>query len=92
MVMLFVIFIEICLKMGLKAPGNYLDQFGFNQMSVLLLLERPKPNIFMVRRVGRPHKEWIPAVLPEAFKRKQSHEQLYELARDSSTWSSFVRR
>lgn len=29
-----------------------------------------------VRRVGRPHKEWIPTVLPEAFKRKQSHEQL----------------
>ena len=45
-----------------------------------------------VRRVGRPRKELIPTVLPEAFKRKQSHEQLYELAQDSSGWKLFVRR
>ena len=45
-----------------------------------------------VRRRGRPHKEWITTVLPEAFKRKQSHECLYELASDGSTWKMFVQR
>jgi len=45
-----------------------------------------------VRRRGRPHKEWITTVLPEAYRRKQSHEHLYELARDDSTWKMFARR
>jgi hypothetical protein len=45
-----------------------------------------------VRRRGRPHKEWIPTVLPEAFRRKHSHEQLYELAQDGNVWKLFARR
>ena len=32
---------------GVKAPGNYLDQFGSNRISVLLC-ERPKPPNFMI--------------------------------------------
>ena len=45
-----------------------------------------------VRRRGRPHKEWIPTVLSEAFRRKQPNEQLYDLAQDSRAWKGFVRR
>ena len=33
--------------MGLKAPGNYLDQFMSNKILVVVL-ERPKPNMFMI--------------------------------------------
>ena len=32
---------------GLKAPGNYSDQFGFNKISILSC-EGPKPNISMI--------------------------------------------
>ena len=33
--------------MGLKAPGNYSDQFWSNNI-LALLREGPKPNIFMI--------------------------------------------
>ena len=39
-----VTYVEI---IGLEAPGNYLDRFWCNQISVLLL-EKPKPDISMI--------------------------------------------
>ncbi len=42
--------------MGLKAPGDYSDQFWSNKMSVLLC-EVPKPNIFMISGFLNP---WSP--------------------------------
>ena len=45
-----------------------------------------------IRRRGRPHKEWIPSVLPEAFRRMQPHEQLHELAQDRGAWKLFAHR
>ena len=39
--------------MGLKAPGDYLDQFWSNQI-LALSLEKPKPNIFMIAGFFNP--------------------------------------
>ena len=38
---------------GLKAPGNYLDQFWFNIIP-MLLCEGPKPNMFMISGLLNP--------------------------------------
>ena len=40
---------NICLNtvIGLKAPGNYSDQFCFHKI-LILLCEGPKPNISMI--------------------------------------------
>ena len=44
-----------------------------------------------IRRVGRPRKEWITSVLPEALRRVQGNgEQLAQLAQDASVWRAFL--
>ena len=45
-----------------------------------------------VRRVGRPRKEWITTVLPEALRRVQCNTgRLLQLAQDPKEWRAFVR-
>ena len=45
-----------------------------------------------IRRVGRPRKEWVTTVLPEALRRTHgSSQQLEHLAGDPSQWKYFLR-
>jgi len=45
-----------------------------------------------VRRRGRPRKEWVATVMPEAYRRKRGQEQLEELAQDQQVWRTFAHR
>lgn len=45
---------------------------------------------YYTRRVGRPRKEWAPAVLGEAHRRNNSGRNLLMLARDENAWNLAV--
>ena len=44
-----------------------------------------------VRRVGRPHREWIPTVLQRAYFLTGGHNELLERCQDEIGWKQFIR-
>ena len=63
---------------GLKAPGNYSHQFWSNKCSILLL-ERPKPQNFMISGLLSPGETlFIDLNMPNYFKHVRKHGNYFE--------------
>ena len=97
---------EVLRRAGVKLATNVLAEQQLTQLGKVLRAPQTSAlhtttltagtlqpaTSYFIRRRGRPRKEWATIVLQEAFKRKQLHEDLYEVASNRRAWRTIVQR